>query len=425
MYLMNEHKRTWGPGTIVLALVLAFFVGAVLGGKGMAGIATIFAVPETPPENIDLAPLWRAWHLLEEKHVSASDGVTDEDKLWGLITGLANSYGDPYTVFLPPREARSFEEDISGVFGGVGIEIGMRNGILTVIAPLHGTPGEAAGLRSGDLILEVDGEGTKNMTIDDAVSRIRGQVGTEVVLTIAREGEQEFLTIPVVRQIIEVPTLDAEMRSDDIFVISLYNFGGTAVREMGAALRTFVRSDSDKLIIDLRGNPGGYLEAAIDMAGWFLPLGKAVVIEDFGAKRDPVIRRARGTDISKPSWRIAVLIDGGSASASEILAGALRDHDKAVLIGEQTYGKGSVQELVNVTPETSLKITVAQWRTPEGIVLSETGLTPDLVVERTFADYEEGRDPQLDAAVRYLLIGVLEAPEPEEVQTLEEGEEME
>lgn len=424
---MHETKRTWGPGTIVLALVVAFFVGALVGGKGMGNIAPTWAGPETPPEHIDLSPVWKAWRLLDEKHVSATEAGSDEDRVWGLISGLANSYGDPYTVFLPPRETRSFEEDIAGSFGGVGIEIGIRNGMLTIIAPLKGTPGEEAGLRSGDIILEVDGETTKNMAIDEVVSRIRGQVNTEVVLTIAREGEQEFLTIPVVRKVIEVPTLDSELRTDGIFVISLYNFGGTAVREMGSALRTFIESGSDKLIIDLRGNPGGYLESAVDMASWFLPLRKPIVIEDFGANREPVIRRAKGTDISKSTWQIVVLVDGGSASASEILAGALQEHGKAVLVGEQTYGKGSVQELVNVTPETSLKITVAQWLTPGGVALSETGLTPDLVVERTFADLEAERDPQLDAAVRYLLTGILEAPEPEaeDSEVLEEGREIE
>jgi carboxyl-terminal processing protease len=423
---MYKTKRTWGPGTIVLALVLAFFVGAMIGGRG-AGIAPTFAGPEAPPEHVDLAPLWKAWRLLDEKHVSATTTGSNEDRVWGLISGLANSYDDPYTVFLPPRESRSFEEDIAGSFGGVGIEIGMRNGMLTIIAPLKGTPGEEAGLRSGDIILEVDEESTKKMAIDEVVSRIRGEVNTTVVLTIAREGEQEFLTIPVVRSVIEVPTLDSEMRPDGIFVISLYNFGGTAVREMGAALRTFIESGSDKLVIDLRGNPGGYLESAVDMASWFLPLRKAIVIEDFGTSREQVIRRAKGTDISKSSWRIVILIDGGSASASEILAGALQEHEKAILIGEQTYGKGSVQELVNVTPETSLKITVAQWLTPGGIALSETGLTPDLVVERTLADYEAERDPQMDAAVRYLLTGILEAPEPEaeEGEVLEEASEIE
>jgi carboxyl-terminal processing protease len=423
---MYKTKRTWGPGTIVLALVLAFFVGAMIGGRG-AGIAPTFAGPEAPPEHVDLAPLWKAWRLLDEKHVSATTTGSNEDRVWGLISGLANSYDDPYTVFLPPRESRSFEEDIAGSFGGVGIEIGMRNGMLTIIAPLKGTPGEEAGLRSGDIILEVDEESTKKMAIDEVVSRIRGEVNTTVVLTIAREGEQEFLTIPVVRSVIEVPTLDSEMRPDGIFVISLYNFGGTAVREMGAALRTFIESGSDKLVIDLRGNPGGYLESAVDMASWFLPLRKAIVIEDFGTSREQVIRRAKGTDISKSSWRIVILIDGGSASASEILAGALQEHEKAILIGEQTYGKGSVQELVNVTPETSLKITVAQWLTPGGIALSETGLTPDLVVERTLADYEAEREPQMDAAVRYLLTGILEAPEPEaeEGEVLEEASEIE
>ncbi len=397
---------------LALTALIAFSGGLLLGSQGVTQATWVLSGPERAPEQLDLAPVYKAWRLLEEKYVPATttDPLSAEDRVWGIIKGLAASYDDPYTTFLPPQQATSFEQDISGEFGGVGFEIGMRQGILTVIAPLKGTPADRAGILAGDLIVEIDGKGTQNMSIDEAITHLRGEVGTEVVLTLAREGEREFLEVPIIRDTIVVPTLDAEV-IDGVYVISLYNFGGTAMREMRGALRTFVASGNNKLIIDLRGNPGGYLDAAVDMASWFLPLGKAVVIEDYGPGKTARTHRSKGYDITKTDWRIAVLIDGGSASASEILAGALGEHKKAVLIGEKTFGKGSVQELVDVTPDTFLKITVARWLTPLGHSISEAGLIPDLVVPMTSEDMEQDRDPQLAAALTYVRNGVL--PEPE------------
>jgi len=420
---MNTQSRI---ALVTVTVLVAFALGFLLGGRTSTQ-ATFLSSPAGAPESVDLMPVWKAWELLDEKFVPATttDPLGDSDKVWGLITGLADAYGDPYTVFLPPQRAKSFEEDIQGEFGGVGFEIGMRNGILTVIAPLKDTPAERAGIRSGDLILEVDGVSTQKMTVDDAVEAIRGEINTEVVLTIAREGEAELLTIPIVRDIIEIPTLDSELREDGIYVISLYNFGGTAVREMRAALREFVAEDGDKLLIDLRGNPGGYLEAAVEVASWFLPVGKPVVLEDYGDRENAFVHRSKGYDIMEDDWQIAILVDGGSASASEIVAGALQEHERAVLIGTQTFGKGSVQELVDVTEETALKVTVSRWLTPNGRSLSESGLMPNLEVELTTEDIETGLDPQFDAAITYLTTGELIAPElanEEDVEALEEIE---
>jgi carboxyl-terminal processing protease len=308
---------------------------------------------------------------------------------------------------MPPLENEGFKLEISGSFGGIGVEIGMRNDFLTVIAPLKGSPAEQAGLRSGDIIVAIDDHQTQSMSIDESVHFIRGEVGTQVALTVAREGEQEFRTITVTRDTVNVPTIDTTW-NNDVFIVALYNFGGTAVSEMRRALREFVAADGTHLVIDLRGNTGGYLEAAVDIASWFLPAGTEVVREDWGRGKDPVVRRAAGKDVSDGRWRIAVLVDGGTASAAEILAAALRERRGAVLIGEQTFGKGSVQELVEITPETSLKVTIARWLTPNGTSLSENGLTPDTVIPRTMEDVEAGRDPQLDAALRYVRTGVLE-----------------
>ena len=394
---------------VVTALILSFGIGFLFGGRGSDHTALSFTNLEGAPTTVDLASVWKAWGLLEERFVPATTTktITSQDHVWGIIEGLARSYDDPYTVFLPPLQSQSFEEDIRGEFGGVGIEIGFRDDILTVIAPLKGTPGDKAGILSGDFIVDIDGQGTQAMTIDEAIDHIRGDVGTEVVLTIAREGEQEFLTIPVIRDIIEVPTLDHGLRDDEVYVISLYNFGGTAVDEMRKALRAFVESGTNKLILDLRGNPGGYLEAAVEISSWFLPIGEIVVIEDFSSDKEKLVHRSKGYDIIEDDWNIVILVDGGSASASEILAGALQEHNVGVLIGEKTFGKGSVQELVDVTEDTSLKITIARWLTPNGISISNNGLMPDYEVDITSEDLEADRDPQLDAALAFLNTGTV------------------
>jgi len=406
-------RAKWRFVFFAVFALLVFGAGFFL-GRDTASEAARFIYSAEAPAGVDFEPVWKAWWLLQDKFVAATSSheLSPEDRVWGMIGGLADSYDDPYTVFLPPQESKSFDEELSGEFGGIGVEIGMRDSILTVIAPLKGTPAAEAGLRAGDLILEVDGASTKNMTIDDAVARIRGEIGTPIVLTVAREGEQELLELRIMRDNIRVPTLDSELRDDGVFVISLYNFGGTAAEEMRRALRTFVESGSSKLVLDLRGNPGGFVESAVDAASWFLPVGKVILTEDFGSEEAPIIHRSKGYDIMDESVRMVVLIDGGSASASEIVAGALREHGEAVLIGVQTFGKGSVQELVDLTPETSLKITVAQWLTPDGITISEGGLTPDLVVPFTRTDVEDEQDPQLDAAINYLQTGALVVPEP-------------
>lgn len=395
--------------TIVTVIAFSFSAGIMAGKNITFGDVRAHKVDTGTPQDINLDPLWIAWNLLEEKFVpSSGSAITPkEDRVWGIIEGLANSYNDPYTVFLSPEKAASFEEDISGEFGGVGVEIGLRNNAITVIAPLKGTPAELAGLRTGDIIVEINGTSTQNMTIDDAVNTIRGEVGTPVTLTVAREGENEFLPIQIVRAIIEIPTIDSELRDDGVFVLSLYNFGGTANREIRNTLRTFNESGSDKLLIDLRGNPGGYLDVAVEMASWFLPIGKTVVTEDYGHPERTIVHRSKGYNIVKDSWRIAILVNEGSASASEIVAGALQEHNVAVLIGETTFGKGSVQELVDVTDTTALKITIARWLTPNGVSISNNGLSPDLEVKLSVEEFEAGTDTQFETAIQYLHTGEL------------------
>lgn len=352
----------------------------------------------------DFAQFWTVWNVINERYVpTKAKEVSNQEKVWGAIGGLANSLGDPYTYFMPPQEKSLFEQDVSGSFGGVGMQIGMKDGVLTVIAPLKGSPAERAGIMKGDQIVRIDGATTTEMTIDKALYLIRGIVGKPVTLTLFRAGKDEPFDVSVVREVIQVPTIDTEQKGD-VFVIRLYGFPATGADLFRGALRKFVESGSTKLILDLRGNPGGYLEVAVDMASWFLPQGKVIVSEE---EKNGVgkVYRSKGYDVFGDKFHFVILVDGGSASAAEILAGALAQQGVATLVGTKTFGKGSVQELVPITPETSLKVTIARWITPNGTNLSDGGLEPDVKVDFTKEDAEKGRDPQLDKAIEIVRKG--------------------
>jgi carboxyl-terminal processing protease len=283
------------------------------------------------------------------------------------------------------------------------MEIGIKDGILTVIAPLKDTPAYKAGIKSGDKILKINETITNDMTVDEAIKKIRGERGTSVTLTIFHENGLEPKEIKVTRDIINVPTLDTELRKDGIFVIKLYSFSANSAELFRNAIKEFTESNSDKLVLDLRGNPGGYLEAAVDMASWFLDDGKTVVIEDYGNNKEENKYRSSGYDIFNDNLKFVILVDGGSASASEILAGAMQDYHKAKLVGTKTYGKGSVQEVVQINKDTIFKVTVANWLTPNKNSITKKGLTPDVEVKFTQKDLENKKDPQMDKAVELLL----------------------
>lgn len=397
-----------GAGLSIFLIATAFFSGFHFGTDSNleAGLGSLFTkAADKPVEDVSLDEFWHVWNLLDQKFVSGSttDNLSNEDKVRGAIEGLVASYGDPYTVYLPPVDAAAFEEDISGNFGGVGMEVGIRDGVITIIAPLEGTPAEKAGLLSGDRIITIDGESTDRMSIDAAIKLIRGEPGTDVVLSIYREGLTEFKEVVVTRAIIDIPTVKTEIK-DGVFVVSLYNFNALSEMKMQTAMREFVTSGADKMIIDLRGNPGGFLQSAVSIASYFLPVGKVVVEENFGRdEKEDMLYRSSGKTLREfAPDSVVVLVDRGSASASEILAGALSAHGVATLIGEDTFGKGSVQELMELGDGSSLKVTVARWLTPDGVSISDGGLKPDIVVPRDPEKMAAGEDVQLDAALSFL-----------------------
>lgn len=403
------HKKHLNKPVIAITVTVIVLTGIFGGGIALGEYVqkdravSMVRVGDNHANSFDLAPFWNVNEILDEKFVptTASSSIpSNQDKVWGAIEGLTASYKDPYTVFFPPKEAKQFEDEVRGDFGGIGIEIGMKENALTIIAPLKGTPGERAGLKAGDFILKIDDKFTAGMSVENAVSLIRGPKGTSVTLVIKQNGTVKDISIT--RDTIIIPTIETKLRDDRVFVISLYNFSANSPQLFRNALREFILSGTDKLVLDLRNNPGGYLEAAIDMASWFLPVEKTIVIEDGGEHAPKKAHKSRGYNIFNENLKMAVLINGGSASASEILAGALSEHHIAKLVGEKSFGKGSVQELVNITPDTSLKVTIARWLTPKGHSISQSGITPDIVVKEAKGDIEKKIDTQMEKAVEIL-----------------------
>jgi len=419
--MRNYTKTIFLVVVLLIALGGVFSAGIYLGYAGQPSILKIYSLQNTStPDGIqvDFEPFWKAWRVVDEKFVptgKVASSTENQARVWGAISGLASSLGDPYTVFFPPEEAKMFQDDINGNFQGVGMEIGIRDGILTVVAPLKNSPAENSGIKSGDKVIKIDDQLSAEFPVEKAVKLIRGKEGTVVKLTVVREGLAEPKEISITRAVINIPTIETEIRretsidssgvanvTDGVFVIRVFSFSATAPDLFRQSLRQFLQSGTNKLIIDLRGNPGGFLEAAVDMASWFLPAGKVIVSEDFGDKSEPLVYRSRGYDIFNENLKLVILVDEGSASASEIFAGALSEQGKAKLIGAKTFGKGSVQELVKLTPDTSFKITIARWLTPNGNSISDGGLIPDILVSGTDPSPSDDKDVQLKRAIEYL-----------------------
>jgi carboxyl-terminal processing protease len=349
---------------------------------------------------INLTKFWQVNDIIKSKF----DGDIDPTKQsQGAIAGMVASLGDPYTVYLDKKANQQLADQLKGKLSGIGIEVGMKNNHLTVIAPIEGTPAAKAGLKPGDIIAGIDGQDTSNMTVDDAVTKIRGQKDTSVKLTIVRAGAQpQELTI--MRDDITVPSVTSKMQPGNIGYIKISEFGQTTATDVQNAVATLKGQGAKAVVIDVRGNPGGYLDGAIQISSQFMSNG--TVVEERSRtgenKKFSALAGGQMTDIP-----VIMLVDGGSASASEIMAGALHDNNRATLVGEKTFGKGSVQEIIclsglslssNCTDD-ALKVTVAHWYTPNGVNISKEGIKPDVEVKITQDDINAGRDPQLAKAL--------------------------
>jgi carboxyl-terminal processing protease len=386
----------------VIVLITAFGAGFLVGQESRPSIEKVEGLTNKEagqPINVDFSLFWDAWHIVEKKYVDR-DNLDRQNMVYGAIAGLLQSLDDPYSIFMEPEDSKKFLDDISGSFEGIGAEIGIRKGVLTVITPLEGNPAQRAGLRAGDKILKVDDTITADLTIDEAVSLIRGEKGTEVTLLIARDEWDEAKEIKIIRGTIQIPIIKWELKNGNIAYIQLYHFTENSAGQFRKTVKEVIKSDPQGIILDVRNNPGGYLEVAIDIASWFLPKSELVVAEDFG-NGDRVEHRSKGYKALE-NIPTVVLINQGSASASEILAGALRDIKGIQIVGQTSFGKGSVQQLEKLRGGSSIKITVAKWLTPSGTSINDEGIIPDIELELTEEDVDEMRDPQLDKALELL-----------------------
>ena len=391
--ISKKFNKTTGA-LVVLGILFSFGVGFSVGKHQIT-------CQVCKPEDIDFSLFWQSYKTLQEKFVSP-EKIDKTTILNGAIAGMVRSLGDPYTVFLDKDDSKKFLEDVSGQFEGIGIEIGEKNGQLQVISPLEGTPAKAAGLRAGDKILKINSKFTTAMSIDEAVNAIRGSKGTKVTLTMFRDGWRDSKDISITRAVIEIPSLKLEFKElpnhQKVAYIRMYEFSENLSSEFAKAAQEILNSDAKSIVLDLRDNPGGYLEVSQDIAGWLLKKNQTVVIEDYG-KNQPQNPYTSTGNAALADYPMVVLINKGSASASEILAGALRDDRNIQLIGEKSFGKGSIQELEKLPGGAVLKVTIAHWLTPKGTLIAEKGLEPDVKVELTDDDYAKNKDPQLDKAL--------------------------
>lgn len=376
-------------------------MGVILLGSFIFQGRDLFCGPSiVPPEEIDLSTFWETWNYLEENYMNA-EAMDYEQMIYGAVSGMVNSLGDPYTSFFDPQESLRFQEDLSGEIEGVGMEVGLRGGVITVIAPLKETPAEKAGLWAGDQIIKIDQKTTYNMSLDEAVQMIRGPRGTEVTLTIWRPKDLEEKDFTLIREKIQIPSVEWELIDGNIAHLQIYNFHQGLSTDFQKVATEIIKSPAEGIIVDLRNNPGGYLDVAIDVAGWFLPMGRLVAIEEFASGERQEFY-AYGNAKLTP-YPTLILVNSGSASGSEILAGALRDNRHLRIVGEKSFGKGSVQQTFPLRDGSMVKITIAKWLTPDGHLIDGVGLEPDITVELDLDKYLElNQDSQLNKAVELL-----------------------
>ncbi|MBU2213574.1 S41 family peptidase [Patescibacteria group bacterium] len=406
-------------GTIILLPLITLFLGWQIGASyeqkslvelserlellytGKTASGTLLGDPE---KEVDLSLLWGVWRMLL-KHYIHEEQLNPPDMIYGAVGGLVRAVGDPYTTFMTPTENKQFTQSLQGVLEGIGAELTMRDGMVVVIAPLKGSPASKAGLEPEDIIVAVDEVDIEGETLHQVVQRIRGPKGSKVTLSIEREEAPDLIDITITRASISVPSVEYEIKetaTGSIGYIQLNQFGEDSVKEVKNALKDLRDEDIQGLIIDVRFNGGGYLEGAVDMASMFLKEGKVVTVERRNGEPSNHYVSGRPSD---PDIPLVVLINEGSASASEILAGALQDAGRATVIGKQSFGKGTVQEVFDLPGNASVRITVARWLTPSGRDLGKEGVIPDIDVDRTREQISDLEDPQLDAAMELLLEG--------------------
>lgn len=403
-------KKLYGPPEssglkyfgFLVAIALTFGLGWMLGinhNQEVKGMTTAQVENATgTKETVDLELFWKTWKELSEAYVDPNQMKT-QDMVYGAIHGMVGSLEDPYTVFMTPEENQEFHDVLEGHLEGIGAELTLKDGMLTVISPLNGSPAQEAGLQPEDVIFMINDESTEEMTLEDAVKTIRGEKGTKVKLGILRESSPEPIDLEIVRREININSVEWEMQ-DGIAIIAINQFGDTTIAEFNNAVNAILNEQPKGVILDLRFNGGGYLDGAVAISSVFLENAKLVTMKKRNPEDDQLINTTGQAKLLNTP--LVVLINKGSASASEIVAGAIQDHKRGAIVGEKSFGKGTVQEVRNLSDGASLRVTVAKWFTPNDQNINETGITPDVIVERTIEDFETDKDPQLDKALEIL-----------------------
>lgn len=392
----TKRMITLDKANLLIVLVIVFVLGFSFGDRshtifGYLGKMIGLQLNQT---ELDYKALDQTYAVLKQKF----DGkINTEQLIEGANKGLVDALGDRHTVYLTPKEAEEFNKNLEGdIGGGVGAEVGVRKNLITIIRPLKDSPALKAGLMAGDVVFKVDDEEVGNQTLDQVIQKIRGKPGTEVKLTVVRKNAAKPVDVKITRQIINNPSVNLDFKGD-VAVLTVSRFDKqTAALARQEAAKIKARGVS-KVVLDLRGNSGGYLTAARDLASLWVD-GQLVVSERIGDKTVQEFFAKKGDNLLADS-KTVVLMNVGSASASEIVIGALKDHQKATLIGEASFGKGSVQELITLPNGGQLKVTIARWYTPKSQNIDGQGIKPDKEVELTTDDWQNDRDPQLEAAL--------------------------
>lgn len=361
------------------------------------GIGSGAAISD-PASEIDLTLLWGVWKLLL-KHYIDPVALEPRSMFFGAVRGLVAAVGDPYTTFMTPEENEDFRESLDGELQGIGAELTVRDGQVIIVSPLKGSPAERAGLQPEDIVVEVDGASVVGQSLSEVVQKIRGPKGTKVTIGVLREDEAKILSFTITREEIKVPSVSFEVKeteSGSVAYLEVNQFGDDTIEEVAEVLRGLREDEVSGLVLDLRFNGGGYLDGAVDMTSLFLEKGKVVSVQRRTGEPQHHYVSGRPLLTSLP---LVILINEASASASEIVAGALQDHERAKVIGKKSFGKGTVQEVMDLPGGSSLRVTVAKWLTPSGKDLSADGVHPDIEVEFEEEDRGAGRDPQLEAAL--------------------------
>ncbi|MBI4836324.1 MAG: S41 family peptidase [Candidatus Abawacabacteria bacterium] len=401
MYLLRTTQKTVFIGGIIASLAIGFIVGNIWSPLAQHGKATLLPSEISSPTNnpstsqeLNFTLLNQSWNKIKNNFYF-KDKIDAQEAVYGASYGLIDSLNDPYTVFFSPEESTRFRDSLDGSLEGIGAELGMFDGALTVTGVIKDSPAFKAGLKAKDIIYSINDESTASLSLGEAVSKIRGPRGSEVSLTISHDGQKTTSKITITRDIINIKEIDLEMLPDDIAFIRINQFAEDTRKELTKLGQELVAKKPKGIILDLRWNPGGFLESAVDVVSFFLKKGVAV----------KKIMRTDHTSMSVDGNAmfgdipLVILVNSSSASASEIVAGALRDNNRAKLIGEKTFGKGTIQEMHTLPNGASLKITVGKWFPPSGEDIDHKGITPEIEIKLDQEAFTKGRDNQKDKAV--------------------------